>query len=462
MREFVDTKSFAGLLLSLILVVGLLPSFAWADSSDSDVSAGLGKDASVVASNSAEPAEPQKPVKSVELAEIEKPAEPARPADTAKPVKSAKPQLKTKVSGVDFRHSTTSYKKAPSDKVTVCPAYGRSVSVQAYDASSKKWVTMARYKTKRAYKSVVKIKFGSYWKHHYKSTYRLHVGAVAGKGGSYEKASKKKSTKPTAAEFSSRGAKAYTSKKISITYNPVSAKSAIVIDASTKKVVFEKNPSKRCKIASITKLMTAILLTEEYSGNHRVSITREAAKTPWGIGLKAGDQMAVSNLLYAMMLPSANDAATASGIAVSGSTSSFAKKMTSRARSLGCKNTVYKNAHGLDARGAYSTAYDQALIGAYVATSSNTKAIRDAASKKSCKISSVAGRVYSLKSTNKLLGTRGFTGLKTGTTDDAGPCFCGTFTASNGRTYVSVVLGSKAGKRFTDTQELAKLAKHVG
>lgn len=376
---------------------------------------------------------------------------------TTQPETPAQGKLDTTIAVSSTKLTPASFKKNLTSKVTISPAYGRTVSLQRYDASAKKWVTVASAKTAETYTSTVKLKLDSNWKHRYKTSYRITTPAVDGTGSSYCRPA----DEPSAEELASRGAKRGRSEKVTVAYSPVVASSAVVIDAETKAIVYEKYARKQRKVASITKLMTAILLTEKYSLAHKVTVTKEATKTPWGIGLKKGDKMSVENLLYAMMLPSANDAATASGIAVSGSTAKFTKKMTERAATLGCTDTVYSNAHGLDTKSNHSTAYDQALVGAYVMTSKSTAAIRKVAGTKTRTVTSAAGRRYYLESTDKLLGKSGFVGLKTGTTDDAGECFCGAFTADNGRLYISVVLGSKGGKRFDDSQALAKLTSYL-
>lgn len=373
-----------------------------------------------------------------------------------RPEVSSQGKLDTTITVSSTKLTPASFKKNLTSKVTISPAYGRTVSLQRYDASVKKWVTVTSAKTAETYTSTVKLKLDSSWRHRYKTSYRITTPTVDGTGIAYDPASE-----PTAEELASRGAKRARSEKITVAYSPVVASSAVVIDAETKAVVYEKYARKQRKVASITKLMTAILLTEKYSLAHKVTVTKEAAKTPWGIGLKKGDKMSVENLLYAMMLPSANDAATASGIAVSGSTAKFTKKMTERAAALGCADTVYSNAHGLDTKSNHSTAYDQALVGAYVMTSKSTAMIRKVANTKTRTIASAAGRRYYLESTDKLLGKSSFVGLKTGTTDDAGECFCGAFTADDGRLYISVVLGSKGGKRFDDSLALAKLTSYL-
>ena len=368
----------------------------------------------------------------------------------------AQARLDTTVTVSATNLAPASFKKTLTSKVTICPAYGRTAVLQRYDPDARKWVRAASAKTAASYTSAVKLKLDSAWKHRSKTSYRVLVAAVKGTGEACDTASE-----ATAQEFAARGAKRAYSKKITVSYSPVSASSAVVIDAKTKAVVYEKDARAQRKIASITKLMTATLLAERYPLAHKVPVTKEAAKTPWGIGLKKGDKMSVGDLLYAMMLPSANDAATASGIAVSGSITKFTKKMNERAAALGCTDTVYSNAHGLDTKSNHSTAYDQALVGSYVMTSKSTKAIRKAAATKTRTITSAAGRRYYLESTDKLLGKDGFVGLKTGTTDDAGECFCGACTGADGRLYVSVVLGSRSGKRFEDSQALAKLTNYL-
>ncbi len=364
----------------------------------------------------------------------------------------------TTVSGYAKSHNRSDYTKTMTDTVKVSPAYGRSLKVYHYDQDRKKWVKESTYTTADTYSSKVKIYFSDYWKTRPKTKFKIVMGAVKGDGTAY--------SEPITQRYASREAvksvgATKLSSKMTTSFNPITAKTAVVMNATTHELVYQKNPDTTRKPSSMTKMMTAILLREKFTLGHKVKITSEAANTPWGIGLKKGDTMTVRNLLYAMFLPSANDAACASGIAVGGTTSNFAAMMNARAAQLGCTHTVYKNAHGLDTVGNYSTARDQALVGSYVMTASNLGALRKAARTKSKVIYSGKGRKYTLYSTNALLGTGTFSGLKTGTTTLGGYSFCGAFTV-NGQTYVSVVMASStSSNRFADTRKLAGLTEEL-
>ena len=360
----------------------------------------------------------------------------------------------TTVSGYARTHNRKDYSKTMTDTIKVAPAYGRQVKLYHYNPDTKKWVKDSTYTTDDSYQSSVKLVFNNFWKTRYTTKYKIVMDAVEGDGSSYTGDSTTKEA------FQSEGATKLSS-KMTTTFNPVTAKTAVVMNADTHELVYQKNPDTQRKPASMTKMMTAILLRQNFTLGHKVTITSEAAHTPWGIGLKAGDTMTVRNLLYAMFLPSANDAACAAGIAVGGSTSNFASMMNEKAEELGCTNTVYKNAHGLDTTGNYSTARDQALIGSYIMTDSSLNALRSVAKKKSKVIYSGKGRKYTLYNTDALLGTGNFQGLKTGTTTLGGYCFCGAYTV-NGQMYVSVVMASSTSSgRFTDTKTLSGLTDYL-
>ncbi|MCH3954740.1 MAG: hypothetical protein LKK51_07560 [Eubacterium sp.] len=360
----------------------------------------------------------------------------------------------TTVTGFASSHNRKDYTKTMTDTIRVAPAYGRTVRLYHYNPDTKKWVKDSSYTTGDTYQARVKLVFSDYWKSRSTTKYKIVMDAVKGDGSSYSGDSTSKEA------MESAGASKLSS-KTTTTFNPVSAKTAVVMNADTHELVYQKNADTERKPSSMTKMMTAILLRENFTLGHKVKITSEAANTPWGIGLKAGDTMTVRNLLYAMLLPSANDAACAAGIAVGGSTSNFASMMNDKAEELGCSRTVYKNAHGLDTTGNYSTARDQALIGSYIMTASDMNALRSIAKKKSKVIYSGKGRKYTLYSTDALLGTGTFQGLKTGTTTLGGYSFCGAYTV-DGQMYVSVVMGSSSSSaRFTDTKTLAGLTEYL-
>ena len=364
----------------------------------------------------------------------------------------------TTVTGYVTSHNRKDYTKTMTDTIKVAPAYGRVVSVYHYDQDAKKWVKESSVTTGDTYESKVKLVFSDYWKTISTTKYKIVINKVNGSGASFSGTLTPRYASKDAVQ--SVGA-SKVSKKMTTTFNPVTAKTAVVMNADTHELVYQKNADTTRKPSSMTKMMTGILLREKYSLGHKVKITSESARTPWGIGLKSGDTMTVQNLLYAMFLPSANDAACASGIAVGGSTARFASLMNARAAQLGCTRTVYKNAHGLDTTGNYSTARDQALVGSYIMTSPKMSDIRKVLLTKSKVIYSGKGRKYSLYSSNALLGTGTFQGLKTGTTTLGGYSFCGAYTC-NGQTYVSVVMGSAtSGQRFTDTKTLAGLTEEL-
>ena len=145
----------------------------------------------------------------------------------------------------------------------------------------------------------------------------------------------------------------------------VRAQAAVLINADTGQVLFEKNARRRMEPASLTKIMTCLLAMEEAAPEEPVTVTAEAVQLMQdaaAIGLLEGETLTVAQLLYATMLPSANDAAAAIGIHLEGSTAAFAEAMNRRAGELGLTGTHFSNAHGLPAADHYSTAWDLAQI----------------------------------------------------------------------------------------------------
>ena len=144
------------------------------------------------------------------------------------------------------------------------------------------------------------------------------------------------------------------------------AESAVVMDAGTGTVFMEKKPAQKEYPASITKVMTALLAVENCNMSDIITYSNAAVN---GIeagsstaGINVGAKLTVEDSLYALMLVSANEAAAAIAEHISGSTTEFAKLMTKRAKELGCKNTQFKNPHGLPDEEHYTTAYDMGLI----------------------------------------------------------------------------------------------------
>ena len=206
--------------------------------------------------------------------------------------------------------------------------------------------------------------------------------------------------------------------------------------------------------ASTTKLMTAILLLESGQIDSTTRISPYAARTPYGSGrLAAGDVYSNRDLLYAMLVPSSNDAATAVAESIGGSEAGFVNMMNAKAAQMGFTNTHFRNAHGLDADGHYTTALELAQLTAYAY---NFPEIRDCWATRYKTIRSLEkGRKWTFWSTNAIFSyISNFLGGKTGTEGNAGCCFTGIYTYG-GSTYVTVVLGSGYGySRWSDTKKL--------
>lgn len=152
----------------------------------------------------------------------------------------------------------------------------------------------------------------------------------------------------------------------SITKPEISSEAAILMDGSSKEILYEKNKDKKYNPASITKIMTALLVIENGNlddsftfSNTAVSNLDAGAVT---LGAKAGDRLGVRDALYGLMLRSANEIGNGLAEYISTSIPEFAKKMTKKAKELGATNTNFVNPHGLTNTNHYTTAYDMALI----------------------------------------------------------------------------------------------------
>lgn len=229
----------------------------------------------------------------------------------------------------------------------------------------------------------------------------------------------------------------------------VTAASALVVDLQTGKALFEKAATEARPPASTAKLMTALVVMDEVPLNDVVLVSAVAAGTQGSrMGLAAGEQLTVLELMYGLLLPSGNDAAVALAEHVAGTEADFVEQMNDRARAMGLNSTYFVNAHGLDADGQVTNAADLAALAA-AALQNDT--IAEIVALKSVVI---AGR--QLHNTNELLGSYdGANGVKTGTTDEAGECLVASV-ARDGRSTLLVELGSK--DRFSDARTLLDYA----
>lgn len=143
---------------------------------------------------------------------------------------------------------------------------------------------------------------------------------------------------------------------------PRRARAAILVDAGTGNILYQHNARERRPMASTTKIMTALLIIEQGALQDLVTVSDQAADTKNSSLLEAGERISLENLLKALLIQSANDAATAAAEHVFGSVAACCAAMNQRARALGAKDTHFVNPHGLHQPGHYSTAHDLALI----------------------------------------------------------------------------------------------------
>ena len=235
----------------------------------------------------------------------------------------------------------------------------------------------------------------------------------------------------------------------------VTAPAAVLMEASTGQVLFEKGAHDRRACASITKVMTLLLTFEaleagELSLDQELTASAHAASMGGSdIWLEEGERMTVDDLLKATVIMSANDAAVVLAEAVSGSEEAFVARMNERAGELGMEDTVFKNCNGLDEEGHLTSAYDVAVMSRALLTHEK---IRDYTL---TWMDSVRNGETQLVNTNKLIRSyQGITGLKTGTTGQAGSCISAT-AQREGMELIAVVLGAESTDlRFQDAKAL--------
>ena len=205
-----------------------------------------------------------------------------------------------------------------------------------------------------------------------------------------------------------------------------SAKAMCVLEQNSGRVLFGKNLDLKLPMASTTKIFTALTVLERCKNlDAYVNINEKAVGIKGtSIYLRKGERLTVKELLYGMMLPSGNDAATALGYYIGKDIPSFCKMMEATAKKAGAMNSCFKNPHGLDEDGHYTTAYDLAIVSAKAMKYDFFKEIVKTKSTQIRGNKEVKTRY--LRSKNKLLSKfSGCTGIKTGFTNNAGRCLWG-------------------------------------
>ncbi len=235
----------------------------------------------------------------------------------------------------------------------------------------------------------------------------------------------------------------------------LSAKSAILIEQSTGNVLFEKNPDEKLPLASVTKVMTMLLIMEALDSGKialdDIVVASERAKSMGGstIFLDTGEEMSVHDLLKGIAVASGNDACVAMAEHIAGSEQGFVNMMNTRAVELGMANTNFINTNGLDADGHYSSARDIALMSRELLKHPK---IFDYTT---IWMDSLRDGKFQLANTNKLIRFyKGANGLKTGSTDKALCCLAGSAMRDNLQLICVVMAAPTSPQRFADASKM--------
>lgn len=227
------------------------------------------------------------------------------------------------------------------------------------------------------------------------------------------------------------------------------AKSAVLIEASTGKIIYEKNSHEKLAPASMTKMMSMLLIVESIENgiigwNEMVTASENASKMGGSqILLETGEQMSVTDLFKGVAVASGNDAVVALAEAIAGTEEEFVSMMNKRAKELGLTDTVFKNPHGLDDANHYSSAYDMMLIAKEL--SKHDKVFEYTSIYEDYLRKGTPKELW-LVNTNKLVRFYpGVDGLKTGFTETAGYCLTAT-AKKNGMRLIAVVMGEADSK----------------
>ena len=211
-----------------------------------------------------------------------------------------------------------------------------------------------------------------------------------------------------------------------------SATAAILMDADTGEVLYEKNADRQMLIASTTKILTALVALEQGGLQKEITVTADHMVEGSSMYLKVGETVTVEQLLYGLLLSSGNDAALALAEACCGSVEEFVAEMNRKAREIGMNNSSFANPNGLDDEGHFSTARDMACLAAH--------AVADPTFVRLCSTKQVSTAGRAMTNHNRLLRElEGCIGMKTGYTMAAGRTLV-TSVIRDGRTLVAVTL----------------------
>lgn len=244
----------------------------------------------------------------------------------------------------------------------------------------------------------------------------------------------------------------------------ITSRSAILVEVSTGRILYEKRSTEKMWPASTTKIMTAILVIENCKLDDMVTVTETAIENiPSGYvtcDLQVGEQISVKDLLNALMIKSANDAAYVLAEHVGGSIDEFSDMMNQKARELGCTGTHFVNPNGVHNESHYSTAYDLYLIATYAMKNETFRSLVIQTDNILPATNKYPNTDRTLKTTNALINPeseyyyKNAIGIKTGYTSQAGNCLVSE-ASRDGLEFIAVVLN---GDRFSDSIKLLDYA----
>lgn len=231
----------------------------------------------------------------------------------------------------------------------------------------------------------------------------------------------------------------------------VGAKAALIYDVSSGQYLYQKNANQQVAMASLTKLMSALTIMQRHRPDEIVTVPANLptlGEADEKIGLQAGQQFTVSDLLRALLVQSANDAANALAVWDAGSVEGFAERMNDYGKSWGLQDSHFVNANGLDTDGHYSSAQDLQHLSSILL---NSQVFRQIVNTQKTTIVDRSGHSYALTSTNQDLAISYVYGIKTGFTDNAGQSLI-LLGRKDGHELITVVLNSP--DRFQESKNM--------
>lgn len=199
----------------------------------------------------------------------------------------------------------------------------------------------------------------------------------------------------------------------------LTATGVFVMDLKSGVILYDKNPHRRLKPASLTKIMTSLVALDYYKEDSVLKVINAQESLGNTIDLLRGDRLLASDVILGLLISSGNDAAVTLAENYPGGYKAFIEKMNSKTLELGLENTKFSNVSGVQSPDHYTTAYDIAMI---ARSALDRPVFENIVSQKKATLKSLNGHVYNINTTNILLGKPGFYGVKTGWTPEAGEC----------------------------------------